>query len=239
MKLAGSSVLITGASRGLGLAVGRLLAQRGARLALTARGGAALHRAAGELAHETEVFERPGDVADRTHLAALVEGTTQRFGRIDILINNASVVGPTPMPQLADYPPDALDYVFRVNTLAPLYLAQRVLPGMRRQGRGLIINVTSDAGTEAYPGWGGYGASKAALELASRVLAAELGPTGIRVYVVDPGEMNTQMHREAEPGVDLSHLASPDEVAPAFVHLLEAEPPELLRVRAQDLLVVR
>jgi len=133
---------------------------------------------------------------------------------------------------------DALSYVFRVNAVAPLDLVQQVLPIMRRQAEGLIINVTSDAAVEAYPGWGGYGASKAALELQSRVLAVELAPAGIRVYVVDPGEMNTQMHQEAEPGIDLSHLPSPDAVAPAFVRVLEDEPQEL-RLQAQQLLVAR
>ncbi len=142
------------------------------------------------------------------------------------------------MPPLESYPLDALDYVFRVNALAPLDLVQRVLPVMRRQGEGLIVNVTSDAAVEAYPGWGGYGASKAALELQSRVLAAELASTGIRVYLVDPGEMNTQMHQEAEPGVDLSHLPSADTVAPALIRVLETQPREV-RIQAQQLLVGR
>ena len=238
MRLAGSSVIITGASRGLGLAVARLLAQRGARLTLTARGGEALLQAVGELARQTEVLAVPGDVAETGHVRTLVESAVERFSRIDILINNASVLGPSPMPPLESYPLEALDYVFRVNALAPLDLMQRVLPVMRRQGEGLIVNVTSDAAVEAYPGWGGYGASKAALELQSRVLAAELASTGIRVYLVDPGEMNTQMHQEAEPGVDLSHLPSADTVAPALIRVLETEPREV-RIQAQQLLVGR
>jgi len=180
----------------------------------------------------------PGDISDAAHVRAVVEKTIQRFGRVDVLINNASVIGPSPMPQLADYPLETLDYVFHVNVLAPLHVIQRVLPAMRNQGAGLIINVSSDAGVEAYPGWGGYGASKAALELASRVLAAELASSGIRIYIVDPGDMNTQMHREAEPGVDLSHLTPPEDVARAFVYLIETEP-NGSRVRAQDLLAIR
>ncbi len=238
MRLSGSSVIITGASRGLGLSVARHLAQRGARLTLTARGGRALLQVVAELAKQTELLALPGDVAETSHVRALVDSTVERFGRIDILINNASVLGPSPMPALEAYPLDTLDYVFRVNAIAPLDLVQRVLPVMRRQGEGLIINVTSDAAVEAYPGWGGYGASKAALELQSRVLATELEPTGIRVYLVDPGEMNTQMHQEAEPGVDLSHLPSADSVAPALIRVLETEPPEV-RIQAQRLLVER
>jgi len=238
MQLEGSTVLITGASRGLGRALAHLLARRGARLALTARGGTALRQAAEELAQLTEVLEIPGDISDAAHVRVVVEKTIQRFGRVDVLVNNASVIGPSPMPQLADYPLEALDYVFHVNVLAPLHMIQRVLPAMHNQGAGLIINVSSDAGVEAYPGWGGYGASKAAFELASRVLAAELASSGIRIYVVDPGDMNTQMHREAEPGVELSHLTPPEDVARAFVYLIETEP-IASRVRAQDLLAVR
>ena len=121
-------------------------------------------------------------------------------------MNNASTVGPSPMPALADYPLDAFVAVLQTNLVAPLHLAQLVLPGMRARGSGVILNVSSDAGSEAYAGWGGYGTSKAALEHLSRVLAAELEGSGVRVDVVDPGDMNTQMHREAEPGVDLSGL---------------------------------
>ncbi len=238
MRLTGSSAIITGASRGLGLALARLLAQRAVQLTLTARGGEALQQAAAELARSTEVLALPGDVADTGHVRTLVEGALDRFGRIDILINNASTLGPSPMPPLEYYPLEALNYVFRVNALAPLHLVQQVLPVMRRQGEGIIVNVTSDAAVEAYPRWGGYGASKAALELQSRVLAAELAGSNIRVYLVDPGEMNTQMHQEAEPGVDLSHLPSPEAVAPGIIHVLEAQPQEV-RIHAQQLLVNR
>ena len=238
MRLAGSSAIITGASRGLGLALARGLAQRAVRLTLTARGGEALQQAAAELARCTEVLALPGDVADTRHVRTLVDGALDRFGRIDILINNASTLGPSPMPPLEHYPLEALNYVFRVNAMAPLHLVQQVLPVMRRQGEGIIVNVTSDAAVEAYPRWGGYGASKAALELQSRVLAAELVGSNIRVYLVDPGEMNTQMHQEAEPGVDLSHLPSPVTVAPGIIHMLEAQPQEM-RIHAQQLLVNR
>jgi NAD(P)-dependent dehydrogenase (short-subunit alcohol dehydrogenase family) len=213
--------LITGASRGLGLAVARLYAQRGLRLVITARGATALEDAARELRHVTDVVALAGDVADPHHSQALVKAGIDAFGRIDILVNNASELGPSPMPALEQLPLHAFEDVLRVNVAAPLHLTQLVLPGMRARGSGFIVNVTSDAAVNAYPTWGGYGASKAALEHLSRILAAELDGSGVRVFVVDPGDMDTDMHRLAEPGVDLSHLAKPDAVAPAFVELLE------------------
>jgi NAD(P)-dependent dehydrogenase (short-subunit alcohol dehydrogenase family) len=231
--------LITGASRGLGLELSRLLAKRGYRLILTARAPQPLQAAAAELQPSTAVLALPGDVADTAHAARLVRAGLERFGRIDVLVNNASTVGPSPMPALERYPLDALSEVFRVNVAAPLHLAQLVLPEMRRRGSGLILNVSSDAGVNAYPGWGGYGASKAALEHVSRTLAAELEETGVRVYAVDPGDMDTQMHREAEPGVDLSHLPGPEVVAPALVHLIEVETALTGRFEASELLAQR
>jgi NAD(P)-dependent dehydrogenase (short-subunit alcohol dehydrogenase family) len=227
--------LITGASRGLGLEISRLFAQRGMPLVLTARGATALEAAADELRKLTEVVALPGDVADLSHSERLVRLGLERFGRIDVLVNNASSIGPSPMPTLEAFPPDALAEVFRVNVAAPLRLVQLVLPGMRAQGEGIIVNVTSDAAVQAYPGWGGYGASKAALEHLSRVLAAELEGSGVRVYMVDPGDMNTQMHREAEPGVDLSHLPGPEVSAPAFLYLVEEETAPFGRFEAQKL----
>lgn len=229
--------LITGASRGLGLEIARLYARRGLRLVLTARDPTPLQRAADELARVTEVVALEGDVADRAHAIRLVAAGLDRFGRIDVLINNASELGPSPMPELERMPLDAFDRVLRVNVEAPLSLTQLVLPGMRARGSGLIVNVTSDAGVQAYPTWGGYGASKAALEHLSRVLAAELDGSGIRVFVVDPGDMDTAMHRAAEPGVDLSHLPGPDAVAPAFVQLLDQDVP-FGRFEAQRLVAV-
>ncbi len=228
-------VLITGASRGLGLEIARLLAHQGAGLVLTARGAEALAAAARELSAHTAVVALAGDVADPVFAERLVRAGLDRFGRIDVLVNNASTIGPSPMPALANYPLDAFAAVLRTNVVAPLHLAQLVLPGMRARGQGVILNVTSDAGREAYPGWGGYGTSKAALEHLSRVLAAELEGSGVRVYVVDPGDMNTQMHREAEPGVDLSHLPGPEMVAPAIVRLLATETAPYGRFEAQAL----
>ena len=217
--------LITGASRGLGLEIARLYAQRGMRLVVTARDAARLQRGADELQRATDVVAIAGDVANREHATRLVAAGIERFGRIDVLINNASELGPSPMPALEQLPLQAFEDVLRVNVVAPLSLTQLVLPGMRARGSGLIVNITSDAGVQAYPTWGGYGASKAALEHLSRVLAAELEGSGVRVFVVDPGDMDTAMHRAAEPGVDLSHLPGPAVVAPAFVQLLDEGAP--------------
>ena len=212
--------LVTGASRGLGREIARLLARQGARLVLTARGAAALRETEDELLALTDVVALAGDVADTDHVERLVRLGLDQYGRIDALINNASTIGPSPMPTLDAYPIEVLAEVFQVNTLAPLHLIQRVLPSMKARGAGTIVNISSDAAVQAYPGWGGYGASKAALEHLARVLAAELEGTGIRVYTVDPGDMNTQMHQEAEPGVHLSHLPGPEVSAPAIVRLI-------------------
>jgi NAD(P)-dependent dehydrogenase (short-subunit alcohol dehydrogenase family) len=217
--------LITGASRGLGLEIARAYARRGLHLVLTARGAEALEATARELQQITQVAAIEGDVADPAHVKRLVESGLQRFGRIDVLINNASELGPSPLPELQELPITAFEHILQVNVVGPLELIQRVLPGMRERGSGLIINVTSDAGVEAYSTWGGYGASKAALEHLSRVLSAEIEGSRVRVYVVDPGDMDTAMHRAAEPGVDLSDLAKPWDVAPAFVRLLDEAAP--------------
>jgi short-subunit dehydrogenase len=217
--------LITGASRGLGLEIARAYARRGLHLILTARGAEALDAATRELQRTTQVVAINGDVADPTHVKRVVGSGLQRFGQIDVLINNASELGPSPLPELQQLPVKTFEDILRVNVVGPLALIQRVLPGMRLRGSGLIVNVTSDAGVEAYPTWGGYGASKAALEHLSRVLAAEIDGSGVRVFVVDPGDMDTAMHRAAEPGIDLSHLAKPQQVAPAFVRLLDESVP--------------
>lgn len=227
--------LITGASRGLGLEVARLFARSGMPLVITARGQAALAQMARELETLTSVVAYAGDVSDPSHAERLVRAGVERFGRIDVLINNASIVGPSPMPSLENYPPEALAEVLRVNVVAPLHLVRLVLPTMCAQGSGLVVNVTSDAAVQAYAGWGGYGASKAALEHATRVLAEELEGSGVRVYLVDPGDMNTQMHQEAEPGVDLSHLPGPEVSAQAFLYLVERETAAFGRFEAQKL----
>jgi NAD(P)-dependent dehydrogenase (short-subunit alcohol dehydrogenase family) len=217
--------LITGASQGLGLEIARAYARRGMGLILTARGRERLERAARQLSSVTDVVAVAGDVADPAHARSLVEAGLERFGRIDVLINNASELGVSPMPELQQLRTADFERILQVNLVAPLGLIQLVLPGMQARGDGLIVNVTSDAAVQPYPTWGGYGASKAGFEHLSRVLAAELDGSGVRVYVVDPGDMNTAMHRAAEPGVDLSHLPGPEVVAPAFVRLLEETRP--------------
>ena len=224
--------LITGASQSLGLSIAREYTDLGMSLILTARREGPLHRAAEELSHRTSVLAIGGDVADPTHVSQLVQRGLTTFGHIDILINNASELGSSPLDELEHFPIEEFRHVLEVNVVAPLRLIQLVLPQMRRRHAGLIVNVTSDAGVQAYPTWGGYGASKAALEHLSRVLAAELEGSGVRVYVVDPGDMNTAMHQAAEPGVNLSHLPGPEQVAPAFVELLEETRP-FARVEAQ------
>ncbi len=210
--------IITGASRGLGLALARALAEEGWALVLDARGHADLERAARELGRLTEVAAISGDVADADHRRVLVQAAGPD---IDLLVNNASVLGPSPQPALIDYPLEALERVYRVNALAPLALAQLVLPRLPDGGR--IINITSDAGVEPYQGWGGYGSSKAALEQWSAILGAE--HPSIRVYAVDPGDMRTRMHQEAFPGEDISDRPPPEDSVPGLLALIHNEYP--------------
>jgi NAD(P)-dependent dehydrogenase (short-subunit alcohol dehydrogenase family) len=212
------TAIVTGASRGLGLALARALADRGWRLVIDARGASELEAARTELAERTEVVAIAGDVADASHRRALVEAAGNR---VDALVNNASVLGPSPQPALGSYPLDVLEHVYRVNALAPLALVQEALPVLGEGAR--IVNVTSDAAVEPYEGWGGYGSSKAALEQLTAVLAVE--HPRLHVYAVDPGDMNTQLHQEAEPGEDLSGLPPPEESVPGLLALLEGDLP--------------
>lgn len=214
------TALITGASRGLGLALARTLAQRGWRLIVDARGKDALEAAAEEVGQWAEVTALAGDVADATHRRAL--GVAARAaGGLDAVINNASVLGPSPQPYLLDYPLPVLEEVYRVNVVAPLGVLQAVRHALKPEAR--VINITSDAAVEAYPGWGGYGSSKAALEHLSAILAAE-NPQW-RVYWVDPGDMRTQMQQEAFPGEDISDRPLPERSVPGFLSLLYEDIP--------------
>ncbi len=208
--------LITGGSRGLGLALARALAREGWDLVVDAHDAGTLEAAAAELSSTTRVVAIAGDVGDEEHRRAVVTAAGE-LGRLDVLVNNASLLGPSPQPALAEYPLDVLEAVYRVNVLAPLRLAQLALPLLIPSG-GRILNLTSDAAVETYEGWGGYGSSKAALEHVSRTLAAE--HPGLRVYAVDPGDMNTRMHQEAFPGEDISDRPPPEESVPGLLRLV-------------------
>jgi NAD(P)-dependent dehydrogenase (short-subunit alcohol dehydrogenase family) len=208
------TAIVTGASRGLGLALARELASRDWRLVIDARDLPAVPI---ELA-QAEVVAVAGDVSAASHRRALVTAAGER---IDLLVNNASELGPAPLPGLADYPLAALERVYRVNVLAPLAMAQLALPLMPPDGR--IINISSDAAVEAYEGWGGYGSSKAALDQVTAVLAAE--NPALRVYSVDPGDMRTRMQQDAFPGEDISDRPLPEESVPGLLELIDGDLP--------------
>src|SRR3954451_8130455 len=208
--------IVTGASRGLGRALAYALAVRGWRLVIDARGADALERARAELASHTTVDALVGDVTDSRHRAALV---TAAGDRVDLPLNNASGLGPSPQPPLHRYPLDELERVYATNVIAPLALAQAALPLMDEGAT--ILNITSDAAVEVYEGWGGYGSSKAALEQLMRVLAVE--HPQLRIHAVDPGDMNTRMHQAAYPGEDISDRPPPEACVPGLVALIEGD----------------
>lgn len=226
--------LITGASRGLGRTLAHFLAAQGADLVLTARGERALEDTAQELvAYGSRIAAVPGDVADAGHRQRLVQAAAE-LGGLDLLINNASILGPTPLPVLVDYPLAALEQVLAVNVLAPLGLVQAALPLLRAR-RGLVINLSSDAALGGYAGWGAYGASKAALDLLSLTLSNELAGEGVTVVSVDPGDLRTQMHQDAFPGEDISDRPLPEATLPFWAWLLGQERAAIQgkRLRAQ------
>jgi NAD(P)-dependent dehydrogenase (short-subunit alcohol dehydrogenase family) len=225
--------VITGASRGLGRALALGLAQAGYPLVIDGRDPAALRAAADAItaAAAAPVVAIPGDIADPEHRAALA-AAADRLGGPGLLINNAGTLGASPLPALADYPVAALRATLEVNVVAPVALTQLLLPGLRRAS-GAVLTVTSDAAVEAYSGWGGYGAAKAALEQACHVLAAE--EPAIRVWRVDPGDLRTAMHAEAFPGEDISDRPEPGTVVPAFLRLISERLPSG-RYRAAELM---
>jgi NAD(P)-dependent dehydrogenase (short-subunit alcohol dehydrogenase family) len=215
-----STALITGASRGLGLALARQLAQLGWYLIIDARGAEELEEARLELARQTRVIALAGDVTSAEHRAALARAVSE-IGQLDLLVNNASILGPSPQPALLDYPLEVLEEVYRANVLAPLAIIQAMRPYLRAGA--CILNVTSDAAVEPYAGWGGYGSSKAALEQLSNILAAENEQW--RVYRVDPGDMRTRMHQEAFPGEDISDRPLPETSVPGLLALIQGTYP--------------
>ena len=214
------TALITGASRGLGLALARELAGRGWSLILDARGAAALEATRAELGSRTQVRALPGDVADPAHRQEL-SAAALAAGGLDLVVNNASILGPSPQPNLLDYPLEVLEQVYRVNVVAPLGLLQALRTALKPGAR--IVNITSDAAVEPYPGWGGYGSSKAGLEQLSAILAAE--NPGLLVYWVDPGDMRTQMQQEAFPGEDISDRPEPETSVPGLMELIDGTLP--------------
>ncbi len=220
MRLDNTVVLITGSSKGLGRALAHAYAGAGARVVLNARGAAALEATRNELeAKGAQVAALAADATQPGDTARLVDFALDRFGRIDVLINNAGILGPSPRPNMADIRPDDLAEIFRANVIGPVLMTQAVLPQMLKQQRGLIINVTSDAGQTGYPGWGGYGAAKAALELITESWAGELEGTGVRVNAVNPGDLQTEMHQLAFPGEDISDRLDPFTVTDLFLWL--------------------
>lgn len=221
--------IITGGSRGLGLALTERLVHDGWDVLVDGRDPVALRAALDPLGSRAHPVA--GDVTDPAHREELVSAATV-MGGLDLLVNNASTLGKSPLPHLAVYPLPELEAVYRTNVLAPLALTQAALP-LLRAAAGAVINVTSDAGVEAYPGWGGYGSSKAALDQWGAVLAAE--EPAVRVWSFDPGDMRTQMHQDAFPGQDITDRPEPQEVVPALVRLLSERPPSG-RCRASDFL---
>ena len=233
MSLENTNVLITGASRGLGRALAETLASAGARVVAVARASADLDatvaaiRVAGGVAHAVEA-----DVGDKRAIHPIAHRAAALIGDIDVLINNASTLGPTPLPVLLDTECEDLERVLAVNLIGPFRLTRIIAGSMALRGRGLVINISSDAAVEAYPTWGAYGVSKAALDHLTRIWAAELADSGVRFIAVDPGEMDTAMHAAAIPDADPAELLAPADVAARIARLV-SEIPEAVRVTAE------
>ncbi len=209
------NAIITGGSRGLGYALADQLARAGWTVIIDGRNADAVRSAAAALG----VIGIPGDITDAAHRAEVLAAVPD--GRLDLLVNNAGILGPSPLPRVADFDPDALQAIFDVNVIAPLQLTQAALP-LLRQTRGIVADITSDAALEPYPGWGGYGAAKAATEQLRNVLATE--EPEVTVWRIDPGDLRTEMHQLAFPGEDISDRPLPSSVAPGLISLLFERP---------------
>jgi NAD(P)-dependent dehydrogenase (short-subunit alcohol dehydrogenase family) len=214
MDVRNKGVLITGGSQGLGAALAKELALRGARLALVARGQEALEQVAATIrAAGGEAHAIPGDVGNKDDVYAIAGAAATAVGEIDLLVHNASTLGPVPLRLLADTACEDLEQVVATNVVGPFRLTKALAGPMLLRGRGLVVHVSSDAATVGYPRWGAYGASKAAFDQLARVWAAEVEGTGVRFFGVDPGEMATAMHAAAVPDADRASLARPEAVA--------------------------
>lgn len=218
--------LITGSSRGLGRALALEFGRRGAKVVINSRSASKKELAETERSLRdlgAEVLATLADVSNRADVERLSGEALARFGHVDVLVNNASDLGPTPMPYLIDYPIDAFDKVIRTNMLGPFMLTRALVGQMIARQSGSIINVSSDAGVVGYPTWGAYGVSKSALDQLTRTWAAELEGTGVRANSVDPGDMNTEMKRASDPQGDPSDWADPESVTGIFVYLASDE----------------
>lgn len=224
------TALVTGTSRGLGRALTAALLERGWHVVVDGRHADALAHSVPAGTDPERITLVPGDVADSWHRERLLQHV-ERIGRLDLLVNNASTLGPSPLPRVTDLSTEEFLRVLQVDVVAPLALMELFAPHLTRS-RGRIVNVSSDAAVEAYPGWGGYGAAKAALDRLTAVLAAER--PDLRVYAVDPGDMATQLHQQAYPGEDISDRPPPETVVPALLRLVEGELPSG-RYRASEL----
>jgi NAD(P)-dependent dehydrogenase (short-subunit alcohol dehydrogenase family) len=234
---AGHVAILTGGSRGLGKALARELLGSGVHVIIDGRDVAVLDAARCELAKFGSVTAIAGDVSEREHAHALLAAAND-LGRLDLLVNNASTLGEVPLPRVDQLSYDTFRALFDVNVYAPIHLSQHALRLMQRAaGPTTIVNITSDAGIEAYPTWGGYGSTKAALEHVSRVLASELEGTRVRVLVADPGDMNTQMHRDAIPDADPNELRDPVDSARALLRAIAEMQAPYERVRLAELVI--
>jgi NAD(P)-dependent dehydrogenase (short-subunit alcohol dehydrogenase family) len=234
--LTGTTVMITGASRGLGRALARAVAREGATLAICARGGEALEAVAEECRGlDVQVLAVLADLADATDVERFAATALERFGGVDVLVNNAAELGPLPLPQLTDAPSSALEHVLQANVLGPLRLTQAVIGGMLLRNRGLVVNVSTDAALIGFEGLGLYSASKAALDALTRSWSAELQRTQVRVISVDPGDMHTAMHMAADPEANPADLLRPEDVAERLLTLLVGRIPAADRIEAASL----